>query len=417
MLKNYLKIAFKVFLRRKFFTFISLFAISFTLVVLMVAVAFLDHTFAPHAPETKQDRTLGLFFMEMKSPNNDSTWNGTLGYGFLDRYVRTLPNVERVSIFSEPELIHSYQKGNKIPAYIKRTDGAFWQILEFNFLEGGPYTEADDKNANAVAVINEATRKKFFGNDVAVGNMIEADGQNFRVVGVVANVPFLRQIPFSDIWVPISTIKNDSYKKELMGNFIGLIEARSAADFPAIRDEFKARLPQVEFPDPKEWSKMNGTPETYFESIARELVGSRDDRTKSYGGRLWAAIIIGMLLFMLLPTVNLININVSRIMERASEIGVRKAFGASSWTLVGQFIVENLILTLIGGVIGFVISRFVLRIISQSNWFPYAEFQMNYRIFLYGLLLAVSFGLLAGVYPAWKMSRLNPVQALKGASR
>ncbi len=51
------------------------------------------------------------------------------------------------------------------------------------------------------------------------------------------------------------------------------------------------------------------------------------------------------LLFMLLPTVNLVNLNVSRIMERASEIGVRKAFGASSRTLVGQFVVENLVLT------------------------------------------------------------------------
>ena len=46
-------------------------------------------------------------------------------------------------------------------------------------------------------------------------------------------------------------------------------------------------------------------------------------------------------LFLLLPTVNLVNLNVSRIMERASEIGVRKSFGASSWTLVGQFVVEN----------------------------------------------------------------------------
>jgi len=415
MLKNYLKIAFKVFLRRKFFTFISLFGISFTLVVLMVAVAFMDHVFAPHAPENKQERTLGVFFMEMKSPNNHSTWNGTVGYGFLDRYVRTLPNIEKVSIFSEPGLVHSYRNGEKIPSYLKHTDGDFWQILEFNFLEGAPFTAEDDKNANLVAVINEATRQKFFGNDSAVGKTIEADGQNFRVVGVVANVPFLRQVPFSDIWVPISTIKNDSYKRELMGTFIGLILAHSAADFPAIRDEFRSRLPQIEFPDPKEWNKMNGTPETYFDSIARELMGGHGDFSINYSTRLWAVIIISILLFMLLPTVNLINVNVSRIMERASEIGVRKAFGASSWTLIGQFIVENVILTLIGGIIGFVLSRFVLQAISQSGWFPYAEFQMNYRIFLYGLLLAVSFGLLSGVYPAWKMSRLHPVQALKGS--
>ena len=128
-----------------------------------------------------------------------------------------------------------------------------------------------------------------------------------------------------------------------------------------------------------------------------------------------AAIIIAMILFMLLPTINLININVSRIMERAGEIGVRKTFGASSWTLVGQFIVENVMLTLFGGVIGFALSRFALRFITESGWFPYAEFHLNHRIFLGGFVLAVFFGLLSGVYPAWKMSRLHPVQALKGA--
>ena len=63
------------------------------------------------------------------------------------------------------------------------------------------------------------------------------------------------------------------------------------------------------------------------------------------------AIGVFILLVMLLPTLNLININVTRIMERSSEIGVRKAFGASSRTLVYQFIVENIILTLIGGII------------------------------------------------------------------
>jgi putative ABC transport system permease protein len=135
---------------------------------------------------------------------------------------------------------------------------------------------------------------------------------------------------------------------------------------------------------------------------------------ESQANRLIVALIIAMVLFMLLPTINLININVSRIMERASEIGVRKAFGASSWTLVGQFIVENVILTLLGGVIGFALSRFVLQFITESGWFPYAEFHLNHRIFLGGFILAVFFGLLSGVYPAWKMSRLHPVQALKG---
>src|SRR5262249_62227258 len=99
MLKNYLKIAFKVFLRRKFFTFISLFAVSFTLVVLMVAVAFLDHIFGKQSPENKQERTLGVYFLTKKCPSGHCIWNGTGGYRFFDRYTRNLPRVDNMCLF------------------------------------------------------------------------------------------------------------------------------------------------------------------------------------------------------------------------------------------------------------------------------------------------------------------------------
>ncbi|HSB16442.1 MAG TPA: FtsX-like permease family protein, partial [Bryobacteraceae bacterium] len=141
------------------------------------------------------------------------------------------------------------------------------------------------------------------------------------------------------------------------------------------------------------------------------------DYAREKTSRLVLWLLFYALLFMLLPTVNLININVSRILERASEIGVRKTFGASSLTLVGQFVMENVLLTLIGGLIGFVLSAVVLRGITAAGILAYAQFQVNYRVFLIGMLMTLFFGLFSGVYPAWRMSRLHPVEALRGASR
>ncbi len=414
MLTNYLKIALKVLMRRKFFTFISLFAISFTLVILMIGVSMIDSIFGPWAPETRLDRTLGIFHIEMRCPEGGCTWSSPGGYKLFHQYFRNMPNVEMMSLSTEADLAYTYHEGEKIGSYVKRTDGEFWKIHDFSFIEGGPITVDDERNANFVAVVNHATRRKFFGDQPAVGKTLEVDGQRFRVAGVVENVPYLRQIPFADIWIPISTAKTAGYRDQMMGNFIALFLARSASDIPTIKEEVQVRLKQVQFPDPKRWNQIYTHAETFFERQSRELTKTRTYE-ESKPLRAIALIIGAIILFMLLPTINLININISRIMERAGEIGVRKSFGASSWTLVGQFVIENVLLTLIGGVIGLILSQFVLDAIARTDFFPYASFQVNYRVFLYGLAMAIFFGLLSGVYPAWRMSRLHPVDALRGA--
>ena len=203
---------------------------------------------------------------------------------------------------------------------------------------------------------------------------------------------------------------------------MGLYLARSAADFAGIKEEFRERMRRVEFID-KEYNKMAAVPETALERAAgRFLAGpirqlTTDEDGQLHLARFWAAATLLILFFMLLPTMNLVNLNVSRIMERASEIGVRKAFGATARTLVGQFVVENVALTLVGGLLGFVLAYAVLGALTSSGLVPYAHFQMNVRVFLAGMALAVVFGVVSGTYPAWRMSRLHPVAALSGGAR
>lgn len=417
MIKNYLKVALKVLARRKFFTFISLFGISITLLVLLVMAAIFDHSLAPHSPETRSDRTLGVYQMEMRGKENVN--DSEPGYGFLDRYVRplaALPAVERVSIVSSPQTAVSYVGGRKIESQLRRADGELWKIMEFEFLEGGPFTPEDESGARFVAVINEASRGRFFDGRPATGRTIEVDGQRFRVVGVVRDVPTLRFSSSADVWVPISTSKSTLYKEQWMGGFNALILARDRADLPAIKAEFQARLREAErhLPNPERYQTLNAGADNLFEAYVRKFSpGNAEDISP---GKARTVLFILLLLFMLLPTLNLVNINLSRILDRASEIGVRKAFGASSRTLVGQFVVENLVLTLIGSLAGLLLASLVLPALNASGFLPYARLALNYRIFFYGLAMAVFFGILSGVYPAWRMSKLHPVQALRGRS-
>jgi putative ABC transport system permease protein len=419
MIKNYLKVALKVLARRKFFTFISLFGICVTLLVLMVATAMLDQIFAPQAPEVRSDRTLGIYQISLRGEY--MAYSGFSGYGLLERLRRNLtqelPAVENTSVFTVQEKVVSYLDGRKLEAWLKHTDGEFWRILDFRFVEGGPFTPEDERNANFVAVINESTRDRFFGGQPALGRSIEVDGQRFRIAGVVEDVPILRFVPFSDIWVPVSTMKSATYKQEYLGGFIAILLARSRADFPAIKSEIAARFKEAEahIPATTPYKTIFGGADTLFEALSR-IFFSSNDVGDSHPERLVVVLLTMMVLFMVLPTVNLVNINLSRILDRSSEIGVRKAFGASSRTLVGQFVIENVVLTLIGALIGFVLSAAVLSALNASGVIPYSDLHLNGRVFLYGLAIALFFGLFSGVYPAWRMSKLHPVQALRGRS-
>ena len=100
-------------------------------------------------------------------------------------------------------------------------------------------------------------------------------------------------------------------------------------------------------------------------------------------------------------------------MDRSSEIGVRKAFGASSSTLVLQFIVENILLTLLGGVIAIILSIVVLKVINNSHFLQNTVLNVNFTVVFYAIIASLVFGFFSGVYPAWRMSKLNAVDALK----
>ncbi|WP_018613500.1 ABC transporter permease [Segetibacter koreensis] len=410
MLKNYFKIAIAVLKRRKFFTFISLFGISFTLTILIVMTAFVDNITGANYPEVNRERSLYITTLQQKNVKYFSQQNGPASFYYLDHYVRTLKTPAKVAISSLFSPTNTYINNKKLVINLKYTNDAYWDVMEYKFIEGKPYTLQQINNGERIAVISEDTKKNYFG-DVpnVVGKYIEADNVQYRVAGVVKSVPATMFVSYADLYVPYTVSKTDYKHKSLMGNYTAILLGNSKEDLPKIKAEYASVVSKIK-PDGGFDVFVSGA-DPYLGSFLRAtpLGDSRN-------GGISKLIFIGsifVLLFMLLPTLNLININISRIMERSSEIGVRKAFGASGMTLVGQFIVENIILTFFGCIIGIALSFLILQVLNNSNLIANMHLTVNLTVLFFSLVACVVFGLLSGVYPAWRMSRLQVVTALK----
>src|SRR6476661_7553319 len=361
MLLNYLKIAWRVLLRRKFFTFISLFGISFTLMVLLVVVAAIDHVSGAHAPEKRIDRM--LFVNLLRQTFKDGGRNNTpVSAHFVDTYVRTMHTPELVAMSSITSSATSFA-GNQTLTLAVRT------------LEIGPY--------------------------------------RYRVAGVVPNVPAIRLDSSADVWLPYTLNAAEVNDQRLSGSYFTIILAPSTAAVPEVRAEFDQVMRRIPLPDPKLMQKLSAHADPPLAGFVRQLTAHEEDVDDGMTLFLTGSTLLA-LLFMLLPALNLVNLNLTRIMERASEIGVRKAFGASRQVLVGQFLIENLVLAVLGGVLGLGLATLALSLLNESHFIAYSHFGLSWRAFAIGMGLTVAFGLMSGVYPAWKMARLNPNAALRG---
>ncbi|AYA37592.1 ABC transporter permease [Hymenobacter oligotrophus] len=414
MLLSYLKIAWKVLLRRKFFTFISLFGISFTLMVMLVLVAAIDHFNGSHKPEKHMDRMLFVNLLCQRFKDGGYS-NTPASAHFVDTYVRSMKTPETVAMASLGSNATAFAGNKTLTLSVRHTDHNFWRVMDFDFLEGRTYSAAEIDQKARVCVISRRTARSFFGTEKgAAGRTLEIGPHRYRVTGVVPDVPAIRLYTSADVWLPYTLNASSIEDKRYDGQYFVILLAPSTAAVPAVRQEFEQMMRRVPLPDPARYDKLYAHADPALASVVRQFTGNQESDDDGMALFLTGCSVLA-LLFMLLPALNLVNLNVTRIMERAGEIGVRKAFGASRSVLVGQFLTENLVLTALGGLLGLALAAGVLQLLNESQFIAHSHFGLSWRAFAMGLGLTVIFGLMSGVYPAWKMARLNPVDALRGS--
>ncbi|TDF37397.1 FtsX-like permease family protein [Alteromonadaceae bacterium M269] len=414
MLSHYFKMALVVLWRRKFMAFVNIFGIVITLLTLIVGVAALNSGLNPKKAARNTEQYLVID--EMCFTGERNTRNGGVGHQFYTRHLQPMQTPDKISFSTSAHSAVVFQQGQKLNFAIRRTDATYWEIMQHQLLEGRWYDQAELENGQFVAVINESLREQYFAGESPLNQSLRINGQTFNVIGVVEDEPETSRTSFSDIWVPLTTAPSANYQKEWIGDGQVLVWIEDASKRDLMARETQDLASQFEYvPDPTRYEQALFLAKTPLDNVSNKFLGENCTNL-SHASTFISVIAAITLVFMLLPAINMINLNVSRILERAPEIGLRKAAGASNRLLVGQFLVETLVVTTIGGVVAFVIAPWVLAFMNNTL-IRYGQLSMSLGVFMAGLGLILVFGLLSGVYPAWRMSKLAPANALRGGHR
>jgi len=442
MIINYIKLALRGMKRRKFFTFISLFGISFTLGILMVILSFLQSELGSNAPLSAKEDFVFVSHMTMQKTYYDTltvidtikesgvavydttfeykkTGTGmsqsNLSHNVASNFLNEFPSADLITEFMDGGQSDVYKDGIKLPLNTMYADANYWKMFDHTILEGRAIDENDMKIAASVIVLSSKTAEDYFGRqENIVGEEIEIEEKNYTVIGVYKYVG--KFVPFvsPDVVLPTSVFQSGQRPDFYMGPSEVMIKKKSDVSVEQMKAEVDevCKVIPLDHPDNKyDYNEILLTPKTYNEMFAQNIYYDRDP-VKSYRYAWW--IVYSLLtFFILLPTLNLINLNVSRIMDRSSEIGVRKAFGAHRGNVIFQFVVENIVQTIIGGILGLLLAILIIKILNNGGYLGEARLSLYPKFYLYSFIATLIFGVFSGLIPALKMSNLHIVKALK----
>ncbi|BDF58679.1 permease [Christensenellaceae bacterium] len=278
-------------------------------------------------------------------------------------------------------------------ASVVGTVPAYAEINDLSLQSGRFIKSPDVDNNSAVAVIGTDLADDLFGRTDIVGETISVDGRSFLVVGVLADAgESLMGSENSNIIIPYSTAQRIFY---ISGVTSFTVAASDSTVVGQAEDDITAAL-MAKFKDEDAFTIMNQS--TILESM--------DDITNTmalmFGGIAGISLLVG--------GIGIMNIMLVSVAERTREIGIRKAIGAGRKRILLQFLIEALVVSTIGGLIGLAASWGLLAVLSLALGQAYA---MSGGVALLAVLFSMAIGVIFGINPANKAAKMAPIDALR----
>jgi putative ABC transport system permease protein len=325
---------------------------------------------------------------------NGSGRGQSLDYNELMKF-EGFPEFETIApTISQPNTNLKYDRTQATYSLIGTND-RYMEITKTTMAKGRFISEADLEFRNNVVVLGSEVAKKFFGLLDPVGEEMNVNGIVFTVIGVLN--PKGSNITGTSVdgtvIVPLETAR-----REFKLGFIRTtyIEAPTKEDIYLAQDTMTKYL-TYKFKSSTGFDLTNQD----------ELLTSKTAATSSLTNQLVAVACISLLV----GGIGIMNIMMVTVSERTREIGIRKSIGAKRRNILFQFLVEATVISGLGGLIGLVVGiGFAL---AWPHFFPAQTTSLSLDISLYAFLFSVLVGIIFGLYPANKASRLRPIDALR----
>ncbi len=273
------------------------------------------------------------------------------------------------------------------------------EIENIDVQDGRYFTEAENNNAMRVAFIGTDVVDKLFPQGEAVGNEINIRGIPYRVIGVrVAKGTVFGQPQDAFVQLPIKTFGANfgGFRGSRYLYFVG--SAPSDELYPDAIDEARTLMRlkrKLEF----------GEKDTFGIITPDAISGLRD----SILGTTFIVIMIVPTIALVVGAIVIMNIMLVAVTERTKEIGIRKSLGARQGDILRQFLFESASLAAIGGIIGLLIAELVGVVVSRM----FLQTVIPWYAVVISIGVSAAVGILAGLFPAWKAARLDPIEALR----
>ncbi len=299
----------------------------------------------------------------------------------------------------------SFEKENTTTTIIGTTSEAL-HILRYSMAKGVFISEEDEKRKASVAVLGDKTAKDLFGSRNPLGEKIKINGRNFEVIGVLEKKGAFMAAMDDFVIIPLSTMQ---------AKILGVTTPRgqpvqAIAVKPISINHLNTASEEITSILRQRHRIKEGEDDDFAIFNMQEILNRMREVLAIF--QVFLGSVGGISL--LVGGIGIMNIMLVSVAERTREIGIRKAVGAKNRDILRQFLVEAATLSLTGGAIGVLIAAIGTRLITGVRIGPYpVKAPMSPDIVLIALAVAVFVGLASGFYPAFRASRLDPIQALR----